>query len=158
MNKRTHRFSIIRQIIEAEPIASQEELIIRLKEHNIDTTQSTLSRDLKYMHVAKVPHREKGYIYVIPEQMAPYQADNNVSSLITDNIVEICFSGSIGIIRTKAGYANAVAVLIDNKKFPEIAGTIAGDDTIFFALREGCSRKQFARELAKFWPKVEIPY
>ena len=157
MNKRTHRFSIIRSIIDAEPISSQEELIIRLKEQGIEITQGTLSRDLKFMHVAKVPHREKGYIYVIPEQMNTYQADNNVSSLITDNITNICFSNNIGIIHTKAGYANAVAALIDNKNYPEIAGTIAGDDTIFFVLHEGQSRKRIVSELSKLSSHIAGP-
>ncbi|MBR2061062.1 MAG: ArgR family transcriptional regulator [Tidjanibacter sp.] len=157
MNKRTQRFSVIRSIIESEPISSQDELIIKLKEQGYEITQGTLSRDLKFMHVAKVPHREKGYIYVIPDQMAAHQADTHISSLITDNITNISFSGNIGIVHTKAGYANAVAVLLENKRYPEIAGTIAGDDTIFFVLHEGQSRKRIVRELSKLCPNIVIP-
>ncbi len=158
MNKRTHRLSIIRHIIESEPICSQDELIIKLKQQNISITQSTLSRDLKFMHVAKIPHREKGYIYIIPEQIVSTQTDRSVSSIITDSIASIEFSANIGIIHTKAGYANAVAVLLDNKNFPEIIGSIAGDDTIIFVLREGENRQRFVQELKKLCPNATINY
>lgn len=89
--------------------------------------------------------------------MAAHQADTHISSLITDNITNISFSGNIGIVHTKAGYANAVAVLLENKRYPEIAGTIAGDDTIFFVLHEGQSRKRIVRELSKLCPNIVIP-
>ena len=69
MNQKTQRLSIIRQIIRSEFISSQEELIVRLAESGVQVTQSTLSRDLKFMHVAKVPHKEKGYIYVLPDSV-----------------------------------------------------------------------------------------
>lgn len=66
MNNKTQRLSIIRKIIRSESVSSQEELIALLEENGVSVTQSTLSRDLKFMQVAKVPHKEKGYIYVLP--------------------------------------------------------------------------------------------
>ena len=65
MRNKTKRLLTIRKLIESELISSQEELLFRLKEMNVEATQSTLSRDLKFMKVAKIPHKEKGYIYVI---------------------------------------------------------------------------------------------
>lgn len=88
MNQKTQRLSIIRKIIRSEFISSQEELINRLEECGVSITQSTLSRDLKFMHVAKVPHKEKGYIYVLPNNT---RNDISVSSNITDNITSIAF-------------------------------------------------------------------
>ena len=69
MRNKTKRLLTIRKLIESELISSQEELLFRLKEMNVEATQSTLSRDLKFMKVAKIPHKEKGYIYVIPESI-----------------------------------------------------------------------------------------
>ena len=66
MNQKTQRLSIIRKLIRSEHISSQEELIARLEECGLKVTQSTLSRDLKFIHVAKVPHKEKGYVYMLP--------------------------------------------------------------------------------------------
>ena len=83
MNQKTQRLATIRKIIRSEMIGSQEELIARLDECGIKITQSTLSRDLKFMNVAKVPHKNKGYIYVLPNAA---QHESNISSNISDNI------------------------------------------------------------------------
>ena len=66
MNQKTQRFATIRKIIRSEMVSSQEELIKRLRECGVEITQSTLSRDLKFMNVAKVPHKTRGYVYVLP--------------------------------------------------------------------------------------------
>ena len=78
MNQKTQRLSFIRKIIRSEFISSQEELIARLEECGVKITQSTLSRDLKFMHVAKVPHKEKGYIYVLPNNT---RNDHSISTI-----------------------------------------------------------------------------
>ena len=134
MNPKSKRLSIIRKIIRSEYISSQEELIKRLEECGVQITQSTLSRDLKYMHVAKVPHKEKGYIYVLPNSS---RDDLVISPNITDNILDIAFSGNMCVISTKPGYASAISVPIDSKGINEILGTIAGDNTILLILRDG---------------------
>ena len=79
MRNKTKRLLTIRKLIESEMISSQEELLFRLKEMDIEATQSTLSRDLKFMKVAKIPHKEKGYIYVIPESIQNEQREEKVS-------------------------------------------------------------------------------
>ena len=107
MNQKSKRLSIIRKIIRSEYISSQEELIKRLEECGVQVTQSTLSRDLKYMHVAKVPHKEKGYVYVLPNNS---RDDLVISPNITDNITDIAFSGNMCVISTKPGYASAISV------------------------------------------------
>ena len=99
MNQKTQRLATIRKIIRCEMIGSQEELIARLGECGIEITQSTLSRDLKFMNVAKVPHKEKGYIYVLPNTT---HSDIVVSTNITDNIIDIAFSGNMCIIKSKS--------------------------------------------------------
>ena len=82
MNQKTQRFATIRKIIRSELIGSQDELISRLHECGIEITQSTLSRDLKFMNVAKVPHKNKGYIYVLPNTA---HHEVSVSANISDN-------------------------------------------------------------------------
>ena len=81
MRNKTKRLLTIRKLIESELISSQEELLFRLKEMNVEATQSTLSRDLKFMKVAKIPHKEKGYIYVIPESIQNEQRESKVSKI-----------------------------------------------------------------------------
>ena len=105
MRNKTKRLLTIRKLIESELISSQEELMLRLKELGVDSTQSTLSRDLKFMKVAKIPHKDRGYIYVIPENIQNEQREEKVSAIITDTILSIDFSGSMAIIKTLPGYA-----------------------------------------------------
>lgn len=99
MRNKTKRLLTIRKLIESELICSQEELLFKLKELNVEATQSTLSRDLKFMKVAKIPHKEKGYIYVIPENLNE-QREDKVSSVITDTILSVDFSGNMAVIKT----------------------------------------------------------
>lgn len=157
MRNKTKRLISIRQLIETELISSQEELLFRLKELGVEATQSTLSRDLKFMKVAKIPHKEKGYIYIIPENINE-QKEEKISSIITDAILSIDFSGNLAVIKTLPGYANAVTVLIDSENYFEVLGTIAGDDTIFIVMREGVSRSQLVEVLTSVHPGIKMLY
>jgi transcriptional regulator of arginine metabolism len=132
-------------------IGSQEELIARLDECGIKITQSTLSRDLKFMNVAKVPHKNKGYIYVLPNAA---QHESNISSNISDNITSLTFSGNLGVLKTKSGYASAISVPIDNIDCPAILGTIAGDNTVLIVLREDANRNQVVEALLHIFPMM----
>lgn len=152
MNSKTHRLSIIRKIIRSEYISSQEELIARLEECGLKVTQSTLSRDLKFMHVAKVPHKEKGYVYMLPN--ATHASEIVVSQNITDNITDIAFSGNMCVITTKPGYASAITVPIDNRAIPEVLGTIAGDNVILLILREGFDVESLMEQLYSLFPSI----
>jgi transcriptional regulator of arginine metabolism len=153
MNQKTQRLSIIRKIIRSEFISSQEELIARLEECGVVVTQSTLSRDLRFMNVAKVPHKERGYIYVLPNTA---HSDLVVSTNITDNIVDIAFSGNMCVITTKPGYASAVSVPIDSRGIPEVLGTIAGDNTILLVLREGFDKGALMDALCELFPSIKL--
>ena len=151
MNQKSKRLSIIRKIIRSEYISSQEELIKRLEECGVQITQSTLSRDLKYMHVAKVPHKEKGYIYILPNNS---RDDLVISTNISDNITDIAFSGNMCVISTKPGYASAISVPIDSKGISEILGTIAGDNTILLILRDGFDMDSLMEQLYMLFPSL----
>lgn len=151
MNQKTQRLATIRKIIRSEMIGSQEELIARLDECGIKITQSTLSRDLKFMNVAKVPHKNKGYIYVLPNTA---QHETSVSSNISDNITSLTFSGNLGVLKTKSGYASAISVPIDNLDCPAILSTIAGDNTVLIVLREDANRNQVIEALLRIFPMM----
>ena len=152
MNQKTHRLSVIRKIIRSEYISSQDELIERLEESGVSITQSTLSRDLKFMHVAKIPHKEKGYVYVLPNSS---RNDIGVSTNLSDNITDIAFSGNMCVITTKPGYASAISVPIDSRGISEILGTIAGDNTILLILREGFDMDMLMEQLCALFPTLK---
>lgn len=117
----------------------------------MSVTQSTLSRDLKFMQVAKVPHKEKGYIYVLPNTTL---TDHYVSTNITENILRIDFSGNLCVITTKPGYASAISVPIDSRNIPDVIGSIAGDNTILLVLRENFNKARLMGELGILFPSI----
>ena len=154
MRNKTKRLLAIRKLIENEQICSQEELLFRLKELNVEATQSTLSRDLKFMRVAKIPHKDKGYIYIIPDSIQNEQTDEKASTIVTDAISSIDFSGNIAVMKTLPGYAKAVTVLIDNENYFEVLGTIGGDDTVLIVMREGVTHNELLDALSSIHANI----
>ncbi len=153
MGKKNERIGIIKRIIKDEFISSQDELIRHLEGHGIKATQSTLSRDFKTINVLKTPHPEKGYVYVLGDNMVGDGAAG--ASNLDDAIIDIKFSGNIGVIATKSGYASAVSVIVDCRKTKDILGTVAGDNAIILILREGVPHKDIVESLKKVFPTLK---
>jgi transcriptional regulator of arginine metabolism len=154
MGKKSERLSIIKRIIAEELIGSQEELIQHLEKRGIHATQSTLSRDFKEINISKMPHPEKGYIYVSAENIVS-RSEFGTSNL-GDAIMGVKFSGNMGVIITKSGYANAIGVIVDSRKSPYILGTVAGDNTIIMVLREDASHKLIMDVLISAFPELSV--
>lgn len=151
MNQKAQRFAAIRRIIRNELISSQDDLIARLHASGIEITQSTLSRDLKYLNVAKIPHKSRGYVYVLPNMT---HLDIAISPNVADNIVSLTYSGNMGVMKTKPGYASAVSVPIDHLESPLILGTIAGDNTVLLILDEEADRNEVTDALLHLFPAL----
>jgi transcriptional regulator of arginine metabolism len=156
MKNRTKRQLAIKKIITTREISSQEELLVVLHQEGFDLTQATLSRDLKILKVAKVPHPKKGYVYVIPEGVGtePQQVNNSMDFLV-DGFRDLRFSGNLAVIRTRPGYASSIAVVLDHADPYEIIGSVAGDDTILLVMREGVTPSDLINSLILIMPKLE---
>jgi len=138
MKNRFKRQAEIRKVIQKGNVQSQDELLIELKAIGYDLTQATLSRDLKEMQVAKVPHPAKGYVYVIPEEEKTRDTpEMKRVNYLADGFRDLRFSGNLAVLRTQPGYASSFAAVIDKANSWEILGTIAGDDTILIIMKEG---------------------
>ena len=140
MREKDQRHSIIESIISSNNISNQDELLIILKKNGVVTTQATLSRDLKTLKVAKQPDSNGVYIYVIPEKKMEKNRGTMLNNFFDSGVLSVEFSENILIIKTHPGFANILALAIDKQGFKEIAGTIAGDDTIFVVKRENISK------------------
>lgn len=157
MKNRVQRQLEIRKIIAKGNVHSQEELLALLKQKGYDLTQATLSRDLKFLQVAKVPHPLKGYVYEIPEneqarQKNPKRLRDNY---LADGFMSLEFSGSMAVMKTLPGYASSFAAVIDEARQWEILGTIAGDDTILIIQREGTTKNDLINALVAIMPKLK---
>jgi transcriptional regulator of arginine metabolism len=136
---RTRRLRALGELIRAEPHASQEELTEQLRARGHQVTQATVSRDLVSLGAVKVK-REGALRYVLPDQFGARDwAAGQLERIVREWVREIEPAGPLLILRTPPGSAHLVASAIDQAQSLDLAGTVAGDDTIFVAVRDGYS-------------------
>ena len=140
------RQSALLEIIDTEPVYSQEELVDKLKERGISATQATLSRDLKALGIVKVPG--SGY-----KRQA--KKSHPSRSGIADGVQSIEFSGPVAVMKTMMGLAPAMAIYIDSHPLPPIMGTLAGDDTLLLIIRQNFSREDVLDSLLPIIPDIK---
>ena len=138
-------------------MGSQEELLAALQEERFKLTQATLSRDLKQLKVAKAASMGGNYVYVLPN-VAMYKRVSSPAQvkemMQVPGFLSINFSGNIGVIKTRPGYASSIAYNIDASNIPYILGTIAGDDTILIVCTENSSEHDVVAALSKVVPNM----
>jgi transcriptional regulator of arginine metabolism len=132
---RARRRQAIVELVSAERLGSQEEIRSRLATLGLQATQSTISRDLEELGLARV-HDADGVRYVLPEA-AGTPSSARLRRLLVEFAVAFVRTDVGLIVRTPPGAANVLAEGIDRAGLPEVAGTIAGDNTILIVGREG---------------------
>ncbi len=132
---KSNRHAQILQLIKSSDIETQEELTLRLKEKGLDTTQATVSRDVKELKLIKVAGDNGKYKYAVKNTDSEIKVSAKFRTILEETVIRIDVSTSIAVIKTFPGMAQAAASAIDNMNWEEIVGTIAGDDTIFIALK-----------------------
>ena len=133
---KTKRHAMILKLIASEEIDTQEELARLLSAQGFTVTQATVSRDIKELRLIKVLTGDGHYKYATVEK-AETDLQERFIRLFSNCVVSITSSGNLIVLKTMAGSAAVGAEAIDSLKWPEIAGSIAGDNTIFVAVREG---------------------
>ncbi|WP_373892728.1 transcriptional regulator AhrC/ArgR [Virgibacillus natechei] len=124
----------IRDLITNNEIDTQDELVDRLKTLGYNVTQATVSRDIKDLHLVKVPSTNGKYKYSLPADQR-FNPLDKLKRLIMDAFVKIDHASHFIVLNTLPGNAHAVGVLIDNLDWEEIMGTICGDDTCLIICR-----------------------
>ena len=132
---KTQRHAQIIDLIKNNDIETQEDLTARLRDAGFDTTQATVSRDIKELKLVKVPDDNGRYKYALKLPESEIRVSAKFKTILEETVLRVDVSISIVVIKTVPGMAQAAASAIDNMKWEEIVGTIAGDDTIFVALR-----------------------
>lgn len=147
MSEKLYRQQIIKDLISSSEISNQEELIKQLLTQKVAVTQATLSRDLRELKVSKLPNSKGNYIYQLTE-IEPQEISTDSETL--------AFSGNLAVLKTRPGFANRIAIEIDQLNSKEILGTIAGDDTIFIALKENFNQKNLIYQIENLIPNIKI--
>jgi transcriptional regulator of arginine metabolism len=139
--QKTKRLLAIEKIISEENISSHEVLLRKLKSKGISCTQATLSRNLRELGAGRIPDGRGSYRYSLPESRNNNQPVINRLQLVPV-ITDVVDAKGLLVIRTLPGNANNTAIYIDSAAKYEIAGTIAGDDTILIIPRDGVTNHQ----------------
>ncbi|HEX7056106.1 MAG TPA: transcriptional regulator ArgR [Bacilli bacterium] len=131
----------IREIITNNEIETQDELVEALRAAGFPVTQATVSRDIKELHLIKVPVDAGKYKYSLPTDQR-YNPVQKLKRALQDHFVQIDYAENLVVLKCWPGTANTIGVLLDNLEWPELLGTICGDDTILLICR---TKEQSAR-------------
>ncbi|HEX5000270.1 MAG TPA: hypothetical protein VFY29_18760 [Terriglobia bacterium] len=135
------RQKAILELVRDHPIASQEELLAGLESRKIEVSQSTLSRDIQELRLAKT-----GGVYTVMEHEPPRPTEDTVRRILRDFLTGVTTAQNIVVLKTGNGHASTVSQAIDDAGWPEVVGSIAGENTVFLAAQSvRQSRKLQAR-------------
>ena len=136
--KKEERYDKIHEIITRQVIETQEDLTNALRRQGIEVTQATVSRDIKELMLVKVPMGQGRYRYTYPaghETKEAVFSSSRMERLFRDTVLGLDYSENLIVVKTMPGAANAVASAIDYAKWPQVIGTIAGDDNILVIVK-----------------------
>lgn len=145
MNKRD-RHTAIREIVAAQPVGSQEELRQLLQGRGWEVTQSTLSRDLREMRLARIPTPD-GPRYASSEALASEEERTLVEDVLPQFYDSVDGVGELLVLKTINGGAQPVAEAIDSAGWSEVIGTIGGENTVLVICRSPAAREKLARRI-----------
>ena len=146
MTKKRMRQAAILDLIGSHVVGSQEELRQLLLGRGMDVTQATLSRDLRDLHLARISE-SGGARYVLPESLMVEDDKPLLATLLPQLFSRVDGVGELLVLHTVASGAQPIAEAIDQEEFPEVLGTIAGDDTILIVTRSAAARASLTERL-----------
>jgi transcriptional regulator of arginine metabolism len=141
------RQTMILEIISQENIETQEQLLNRLQERGITSTQATISRDIKQMHLIKEPVGQGVYKYAVSGNRTKLNFAEKLRTIFRESITSIDYAKNIVVLKTMPGLASAACSALDNMELSYMVGSLAGDDTAFLLMRDEESAIAFCEEL-----------
>jgi transcriptional regulator of arginine metabolism len=145
---RPTRERVILEIVSEQPVGTQEELARALAKRGASVTQATVSRDVKRLGLVKVSGADGAYRYSVNGVAGAHpSAEDNLRNAFREFVTGVDSGEAFFVVKTLPGRANAVGVALDEARRPQVAGTIAGDDTILVIVRKARDRERTRREL-----------
>ena len=141
----------IRDLIGSRPIRTQQELAAALRERGFRTTQATMSRDVKELGLVKAA-RDGIQAYALPRRLveAESSGEDRLRALLRDLPIEIRQAGLLLVVRTLPGSAHAIAAALDRARWPEVAVSIPGDDTVFVACPTAAALRRVSERIREY--------
>jgi transcriptional regulator of arginine metabolism len=140
------RQGAILRLVNERKLGTQAELAAALREAGFDAVQTTVSRDIAQLGLVKVRDDEGRLVYALPGA-ADLDRLSELASALRRWAIDVLSTGNLAVVKTPPGYAQGLALAIDGASLADVAGTVAGDDTIFIAAREGVTGAELAEQL-----------
>jgi len=145
---KNNRQDKILEIIEAEPIETQEQLIERLASYGIKSTQATISRDIKQLHLMKEPTGDGRYRYAVSAHKTKLNFAERFRIILRESLLKVDRAQNIVVLKAITGLGSAVGAAFDGMDIPMMVGSIAGDDTVMIVMRDEQSAIEFCEEIS----------
>ena len=136
MRNKQARQARIRELLLEEVIETHESLAESLQRHRIEVSQSTLSKDLRELGVARMPRPDGRFQYTVPETGTTLRDSRILERELRDYLINVDRAANMVVVHTLSGHAQSVCEAVDRIGWPEVLGTVAGDNTIFILSRE----------------------
>jgi transcriptional regulator of arginine metabolism len=143
---KAERQQAILDLVRDRKVRTQDEIVAALRRRGLDATQATVSRDVRELGLARV-HDPDGLRYVVGETEEPSPISTRLRAVMREHVRSVEFVEHIGIVHTRPSSAPLVAALIDSAHFEEVAGTVAGDDTVLVVVRSRPGARRLAERL-----------
>ncbi len=144
---KNERQNKILEIISDENIETQEQLLARLQAKGINSTQATISRDIKQMHLVKEPVGQGVYKYTVSKNRSRLNFAEKLRTIFRESITSIESAQNIVVVKTMPGLASAACAALDDMEITYMVGSLAGDDTAFLVMRDAESARDFCAEI-----------
>ena len=145
MTTKYERQGLIMRLVQEQPLSTQAEVADALRAHGVDAVQATVSRDISQLGLVKIRNPEGRLVYAVPGA-ADLRRLEELTSALRRWLGGMTPAGQLLVLTTPRGFSAALAEAIDAAALPEVAGTIAGDNTIFVAARDGFTGAELAEE------------
>lgn len=137
----------ILDIVAQQDIETQEQLLDALKERGVSTTQATISRDIKQLHLVKELTPSGIYKYAVSQRKTALNNAGRLQTIFRQGVTSFDVAQNIVVLRTMPGLASAAAAAIDAMEIAELVGSLAGDDTVILIMRDNDSAEEFCEEI-----------
>ena len=134
---KAQRQAKIVEIISNANVETQEQLLQALTDQGFNSTQATISRDIKELRIVKELTSLGTYRYCVPEKDAPPAISDRLNNIFRECVISVDYAENLVVIHTLPGMANAAASALDAMRSGAVLGTLAGDDTVVIVMREG---------------------
>lgn len=141
------RQATIKEIISTQSIGTQIQMMEALRARGIRSTQATVSRDIREMHLVKRMGPDGRYRYQLPAEHVTPEFDLKLRKIFRESITSYEVAQNIVVLKTLPGLANAACAALDGMRLPHLVGSLAGDDTAFLAMSDKDSAVEFCKQI-----------